>query len=58
MSKIVVFDKGHEVFGVFATREEAEAAVKKSNPGWWTKVPVYQEMSEAEIRELYPGLLN
>jgi hypothetical protein len=52
----IVFDEGHEVFGVFATRAEAEAAVKRSNPDWWAKGPVYEEMDEAEIRELYPDL--
>lgn len=55
---VVVFDEGHEIFGVFATREEAEAAVAKSNPDWWAKGPVYEEMSEEDIEYHYPGLLK
>lgn len=40
---VVVWDDGHEPFGVFDTPKAAAAALRDSNPAWWAGGPCVTE---------------
>lgn len=40
---VVIYDEGHELFGVFPSGQAAAKAIENSNPSWWAARPVAEE---------------